>query len=190
MVLKTAYAVSWATITGHKDHSLCFEALQRAHPIMKWTRSHPEKGEPNKDNWTRDADRFTGACPIEVSEITHGRSVHFKVTDREALQSLLSLHQRYIGDPIRSPALTIGVEVISWYDGYSTRPAYWQDNTLQFAAKVFGIEYCPILYAAKKLRILYDKSLYGRYTLKGWRSWKRRTYRSIDCFRSVDMQIR
>ena len=32
MALKTADAVSWATITGHNEHSLCFEALQRALP--------------------------------------------------------------------------------------------------------------------------------------------------------------
>ena len=48
MVLKTAYAESWVTITGHKEHSLCFEALQRAHPVMTWTRSHPEKRVPDK----------------------------------------------------------------------------------------------------------------------------------------------
>ena len=40
MALKTAYADFWATITaGHKEHSLRFEALQRAHPVMTWTRS-------------------------------------------------------------------------------------------------------------------------------------------------------
>ena len=60
-----------------------------------------------KDDWTRDewgnhiADRLAGACPKEVSEITNGRSVHFKVSARDALRSLLSPHQWY-RDPIRN----------------------------------------------------------------------------------------
>ena len=37
---------------------------------------------------------------------------------------------------------------------------------LLFAAKVFGMEYCSLSYAAKKLRILSDKGLYGRHHLK------------------------
>ena len=71
----------------------------------------------NKDDWTRDewrnhiADRLAGACPMEMSEITNGSAVHFKVTARVALRSLLSPHQWNIGDPIRGLALTIGVEV-------------------------------------------------------------------------------
>ena len=32
--LQIAYAAPWATITGHEAHSLCFEALQRAHPKL------------------------------------------------------------------------------------------------------------------------------------------------------------
>ena len=76
----------------------------------------------NNKDWTRDewrnhtADRLAGACHAEVSEITHGRAVHFKVTAREALQLLLIQHQCYIGDPIKDPALTIGVEVKAWQD--------------------------------------------------------------------------
>ena len=58
-------------------------------------------------------------------------------------------------------------EYLTRRDGYSTRQAYWQDNTLPFAAKVFGMEHCSISYPAKKLRILYDKGWYGRHTLKG-----------------------
>ena len=96
------------------------------------------------------ADRLAGVCPAEVSAITHKRAVHFKVTASDALQSLLTPHQWYIGDPITAPVLTIGVEVKAWQDylirrdGYSTRQAYWQDNTLPFAAKVFGMEHCII----------------------------------------------
>ena len=45
-------------------------------------------------------------------------------------------------------------------------PVYWQNNTLPYAAKVFGMEYCSISYSAKKLRILYDKGWNGRHTLK------------------------
>ena len=99
MALTTAYADSWATITGHKEHLLFFESLQRAVPVMTRTRNHPEKRKTNKDDWTRDkwgnriADRLIGACHVEVSEITDGRAVHYKVTAREALRSLLSPHQ-------------------------------------------------------------------------------------------------
>ena len=99
---------------------------------------------------------MSGAFPAELSEITHGRAVHFKVTVREALQSLLSQHPWYIRDPINGPALTIGVEVKALQDylirrdKYSTRQAYWQDNTLPFATKVFGMEHCSISYSAKK----------------------------------------
>ena len=134
MALKTTYADSWTTITGHKEHSLCFEALQRAHPVMTWTRSHQEKRNPIKDDWTRDewgnyiAGRLAGAFPMEMSEITNGRAVHFKVTARDGLRSLLPPHQWYIGDPFRGPGLTIGEEVKAWQEywmrrgGYSMRP--------------------------------------------------------------------
>ena len=177
--LKTAYADPWATITGHKPHSLCFEALQRAKPILTWIKAHPEDRHDSDEDWSRDewgnhyADRLAGACPMEVSASTHGRAVHFKVTARDALHSLLTPHQWYIGDPIRGPALSIGVETKAWQDyltkryEYSTRPAYWEDNTLPLAAIVFGMEHCSISYAAKKLRILYDKGWYGRHILKG-----------------------
>ena len=105
MALKTA----WATITGHKEHSLCFEALQRAQPKLTWIKALPEIKQPDNKKWRRDAwgnhiaDRLAGACPAEVSESTHGRAVHLKVKAREALQLLLSQHQWYISDPIKGP---------------------------------------------------------------------------------------
>ena len=97
--LQTAYADTWATITGRKAHSLCFEALHRAHPTLTGIKAHPEIEKPDNNDWTRDewgnhiADRLAGACPAEVSEITNGRAVHFKVTARAALLSLLAPQQ-------------------------------------------------------------------------------------------------
>ena len=153
--LQTAYADPWATITGHKAHSLCFEALQRAHPILTWIKAHPEITKTANKDWTRDewgkyiADWLAGACPGEVSSSTHGRAVYFKVTAWEVFQSLLTPNQWYIGDPIRGPALTIGVEVKAWQDylvkrdGFSTRSAYWQDNTLPLLPKCLGWNIAP-----------------------------------------------
>ena len=132
---------------------------------LTWIKAHQEIKKADNKDWTRDewgnniAVQLAGACPAEVSAITHGRAVHFKVTARDALQSLLTPHQWYIGDHIRDPALNNRVEVKAWQDylirrdGYSNRPAYWQDNTLPFATKSFGMEHCSISYAAKKLKI-------------------------------------
>ena len=146
---------------------------------MNWIKAHAEITKPDYNDWARDelgnhiADRLAGACLAEVSEITKGRAVHFTVTARAALLSLLAPQKWYIGDPLRGPALTIGEETQAWQDylvrrdNYSTREGYWQDNTLPFAAEVFGMKYCTVSYAAKKIRILYDKRWYGCHTLKG-----------------------
>ena len=99
---------------------------------------------------------------MDVIELTAGRTVHFTVAAREALLSLLSSYQWYIGDSVAGPALTFCVEgkVLQQYlinrNGYSTRPGYWQVDTIPFVAKVLGIEYGSLSYATKKLRILYS----------------------------------
>ena len=114
--LKTAYADAWATITGRKEYLLCFEALQRVKPNMTWIKKQSRGKATIKEDWTRDemgnhlADRLAGACPMEVSKLTHGRAIHLKVTAREALLTLLFPHQWYFGDPVRGPVLTIEVE--------------------------------------------------------------------------------
>ena len=50
--IKTSYTDVWATITGHKVNSLCFEALQRAQQVMTSTKVHPEKRTEIRENWT------------------------------------------------------------------------------------------------------------------------------------------
>ena len=85
--LTTAYADAWATIAGHKEHSLCFKTLQRAQPDMTWTKSHPEKITSVKEDWTRDEWGNHLAYRMAGTELTHWRAVHFRVTARDALLS-------------------------------------------------------------------------------------------------------
>ena len=160
----TAFTHSRATITRHKGHAICLEALKSNKPAITWARSHQENREPKKTTGLR----MSGAIILRIGGWWFAQSKfygHGKISSPIAPITAPMVYKRQ-----RCwPCLSIGVEVCVWQqylvrqDGYSSREAYWQDNGIPFATQSFKREYSSLSYAVNKIRIIYDKEWHRRH---------------------------
>ena len=158
-------------------------SIENGSSIPKWVRGHPEKRQPDKNQWNVEecgnhmADRVAANCPNSVRNVCRGNSrlqhapVWITIEAADLHKDCIRDGDYYWGDASGAPACLNGLldtvyhrrlqEYLTHRDANRDGPARWLDGTYRLAAAVFNGKDRNIATVAQSSRIIYNKHWHG-----------------------------